>query len=141
MLNSLVTSQLCVVGCRKGRLIDSFACGACGLCLARYTSLLSVLLCLYRIGASFVLTTLLYVSDTHKRILLWLQLASIVWILVCGVLTTGRFFAALVSGDTALSICPSPGGRPHAGRDALRHPALLLSCCSSSRPWSSLLFR
>ncbi len=68
--------------------------------------------CACRIGASFVLTTLLYVSDTHKRILLWLQLASIVWILVCGVLTTGRFFAALVSGDTALSICPSPGGRP-----------------------------
>ncbi len=67
-----------------------------------------MLLCLYRIGASFVLTTLLYVSDTHKRILLWLQLASIVWILVCGVLTTGRFFAALVSGDTALVNQPRP---------------------------------
>ena len=45
-----------------------------------------------------------------------------------------------VINDILIASLPgsSPTGRPDAGRDALRHPAMLLNCCSSNRLWSSL---
>ena len=48
-----------------------------------------------------------------------------------------------VINDILIASLPgsSPTGRPHAGRDALRHPAMLLICCSSSRLWSSFAFQ